>query len=119
MRLLKVDSDASFSGRCAGSRLFPKLRDKTAQFVVGNVAITARSDVRPALVGCFLQGVEAGGHEEFAFFDEAQAFSQDFVDIPVTARANQSLDEVVLLIIKDDMASCHGSGSGGLGVSKL
>lgn len=66
-------------------------------------------DVGHPDTGCLAQRVESGSVLRFAIFDETQPFAQHLACVLVASGGYKSLDELCLVLGKDDIAGRHAS----------
>ena len=78
--------------------------NKVLQLVIGNIGEPPRSDIRPALAGSLLQGLEFGFPNALALLDEAQSFTQDLAGVLVATGLNQGLNQLLLMFAENYVA---------------
>jgi len=83
------------------------LSDEVFELIVGNVRVSARRNIRPALASCLLQSPQLCVLKSISVLEQAQPFAQNLAGVLVAARPNQGFYELLLVLAQNHIAGWH------------
>src|SRR5205814_9563769 len=88
-----------------------QLPNEVLKLIIGNIGAAPRGNIRPALTGRLLEGLELGFPNALALLDEAQSFTQYLARVLATTGPHEGLYQRPLMFAQNYVARRHVVGS--------